>query len=128
MLVVDDNADMRDYLSRLLTRDGWSVIGVGTVDAALRQQVVPDLVLTDVMLPDRDGLDLLRVLRAAPGSDRIPIVLLTARAGPESIVEGLALGAADYLVKPFEPVELLARVRAIVELHRRQESALAEVV
>ena len=128
VLVVDDNADMRGFLSRLLTQDGWNVTAVGTVDAALRHQVTPDLVLADVMLPDRDGLDLLRVLQASPGADRIPIVLLTARAGPESIVEGLNLGAADYLVKPFEPIELLARVRAIVELQRRRESALAEAV
>jgi DNA-binding response OmpR family regulator len=125
VLVVEDNTDMRDYLTRLLSQDGWTVIPVGTVDAALEQKATPDLVLADVMLPVKDGLDLLRILRSTPDAHRVPVVLLTARAGPESIVEGLALGADDYLVKPFEPVELLARVRATVELQRRHESSLA---
>jgi len=124
ILVVDDNADLRDYLVRLLTRDGWAVTPVATVDAALRHPGIPDLVLADVMLPETGGLELLRMIRSMPGSEDIPVMLLTARAGPESIVEGLELGANDYLVKPFEPVELLARVRATVELHRRRESSL----
>ena len=97
------------------------------MDAALSHPGTPDLVLTDVMMPARGGLDLLRMLRAGNGSQRIPVMLLTARAGPESIAEGLSLGADDYLVKPFEPIELLARVRATVELHRRHEHSLTQL-
>jgi DNA-binding response OmpR family regulator len=119
VLIVEDNADLRDYLSRLLAGDGWAVTPVADAESALRHQQEPDLLLVDVMLPDRDGLDLLRALRASPGGSGVPVILLTARAGPESIAEGLATGANDYLVKPFEPVELLARVRATVELSRR---------
>ena len=127
LLVVEDNADMRGYLTRLLRQDGWSVQPCASVDVALSQPGTPDLVLTDVMMPARGGLDLLRMLRAGNGSQRIPVMLLTARAGPESIAEGLSLGADDYLVKPFEPIELLARVRATVELHRRHEHSLTQL-
>jgi len=127
LLVVEDNADMRGYLTRLLRQDGWSVHPCATVDAALSHPGTPDLVLSDVMMPARGGLDLLRMLRAGNGSQWIPVMLLTARAGPESIAEGMSLGADDYLVKPFEPIELLARVRSTVELHRRHEHSLIQL-
>jgi DNA-binding response OmpR family regulator len=102
---------MRSYLMRLLRDDGCSV--EADADAALRAiETGYDLVLSDVMLPGMDGLDLVRALRAAPATARFPILLLTARAGPESAAEGLRAGADDYIVKPFDPVELLARVRS----------------
>jgi DNA-binding response OmpR family regulator len=124
VLIVEDSADLRDYLTRLLGGDGWAVTPVADAETALRHQHIPDLVLVDVMLPGRDGLDLLRALRASTSVGGVPVILLTARAGPESVAEGLANGANDYLVKPFEPVELLARVRATVELNRRREIPL----
>ncbi|RZQ60317.1 response regulator [Amycolatopsis suaedae] len=126
VLVVEDNADMRDYLARLMDEQGWLVDLAGDVDTALALigAKPPDLVVSDVMLPGRDGLDLLRQLRADPRLVRLPVVLLTARAGPESAVEGLRHGADDYVVKPFHPVELIARVRVHLELSRLRETVL----
>ncbi|HEX2132432.1 MAG TPA: ATP-binding protein [Actinophytocola sp.] len=128
VLLVEDDADMRDYLTRLLVEQGWAVHAVGDVESALAHATAyrPDLVLSDVMLPGRDGLALLREVRAHESLRRVPVVLLTARAGPESAVEGLRGGADDYVVKPFHPDELLTRVRAHLELSRLREAAIAE--
>jgi signal transduction histidine kinase/DNA-binding response OmpR family regulator len=124
ILLVEDNADLRAYLTRLLSEDGWSVLPVPDADSALDAAGGADLVLSDVMMPGVDGLELVRRLRAADATARVPIVLLTARAGPESAAEGLRAGADDYVVKPFDPTELLARVRVHVELSRLREFAL----
>lgn len=124
ILLVEDNVDMRDYLSRLLRADGWQVEAVGSVDEALAAGAVPDLVLSDVMLPDRSGVELIKLMRANPMLMRIPAILLTARAGAESAAEGLRAGADDYIVKPFAAPELLARVRTHYELTKLREYAL----
>jgi signal transduction histidine kinase/DNA-binding response OmpR family regulator len=126
VLLVEDNADMRDHLVRLLAGQHWSVDAVGDADSALRQarDKRPHLVLSDVMLPGRDGLSLLADLRADPDLARVPVVLLTARAGSESTVEGLRGGADDYVVKPFDPVELVARVRVHLELSQLREALI----
>jgi DNA-binding response OmpR family regulator len=127
LLLVEDNADMRAYLTRLLRSDGWSVTAVADVAAALRlPPPPPDLVLSDVMLPDTDGLELVRTLRRLPATARLPIVLLTARAGWESVAEGLGAGADDYVVKPFDRGELLARLRVHFELARLREYAVSQ--
>jgi len=127
VLLVEDNADMRAYLTRLLRSDGWSVTAVADAAAALRRpSPSPDLVLSDVMLPGTDGLELVRTLRRLPATARLPIVLLTARAGSESAAEGLGAGADDYVVKPFEPGELLARLRVHFELARLREYAVSQ--
>ncbi len=129
VLVVDDNADMRDYVIRLLS-DGYEVEAAGDGAAALHavRNRPPDLVLTDVMMPGVDGFELLRALRADPRTAHIPVIMLTARAGEESAVDGLAAGADDYLVKPFSARELLARIRSNVELAtaRQATAVLAE--
>ncbi|HEV2887876.1 MAG TPA: ATP-binding protein, partial [Jatrophihabitans sp.] len=125
ILLVEDNVDMRDYLSRLLRADGWQVESAGSVDEALATDAVPDLVLSDVMLPDRSGVELIRLMRADPILMRIPAILLTARAGAESASEGLRAGADDYIVKPFAANELLARVRTHYELAKLREYALS---
>ena len=120
VLVVDDNADMREYLVRLLRGAGHSVAavpdGAGARDA-LRSRL-PDLVISDVMMPGMSGLELVAALRQAPHTAGVPVMLLSARAGQEASIEGLEAGADDYLVKPFNAAELLARVRANVELSR----------
>jgi signal transduction histidine kinase/DNA-binding response OmpR family regulator len=128
VLVVEDNPDLRSYISRLLHGDGWAVHAVPDAETALReaQQLRPDLVLSDIMLPGRDGLDLLRTIRAADDLHRIPVILLTARAGAESTVEGFSSGADDYIVKPFDRNELLARVRIHAELARLRDYALSQ--
>ncbi|MGC4763754.1 ATP-binding protein [Micromonospora sp. DT46] len=114
ILVADDNADMRAYLARLLGEQGWRVETVGdgrqALEAIRRDQ--PDLVLTDVMMPGIDGFELVRRLRGQAGTRTLPVVVLSARAGGDASVEGLDLGADDYVVKPFAAAELIARVRS----------------
>ncbi|MBD2006447.1 MULTISPECIES: ATP-binding protein [Cyanophyceae] len=128
ILLADDNADMRDYIRRLLS-GSYIVQTVADGVAALTaiEKNPPDLILTDVMMPGMDGFELLRSLRSNPITQDIPIILLSARAGEESRVEGLAAGADDYLIKPFSARELLARVEASLKLARlRQEATVRE--
>jgi signal transduction histidine kinase len=124
ILLADDNADMRDYVRRLLSRH-YEVEAVADGETALAatRQRRPDLLLTDVMMPGIDGFELLRELRADPRTALIPVILLSARAGEESRVEGLEAGADDYLIKPFGARELFARVGAHLRLaHLRREN------
>jgi PAS domain S-box-containing protein len=124
ILLVDDNADMRDYVKRLLSSD-YQVETVTDGNAALNaaRDHPPDLILTDVMMPGIDGFELLRSLRCNPKTQEIPIILLSARAGEESRIEGLAAGADDYLVKPFSARELLAHVEASLKLSQLRQAA-----
>ncbi|MCD2185687.1 SpoIIE family protein phosphatase [Actinomycetospora soli] len=126
VLVVDDNADMRDYVSRLLA-PRCTVLTAVDGDEALELALAdpPDMVVSDVMMPGRDGLGLLTALRSDPRTDRVPVLLLSARAGEEAAVEGLAAQADDYLVKPFAPGELQARVQAHLQLGRARREAEA---
>ncbi|HTR55493.1 MAG TPA: ATP-binding protein [Kofleriaceae bacterium] len=124
VLVVDDNADMRAYLVRLLA-PRWRVTAVEDGRAALDHALSdpPDLVLSDVMMPRMTGVELLQALRADPKTNTIPIVLVSARAGEEAIVDGLETGADDYLVKPFSARELVSRVTTHLELARTRRAA-----
>ncbi|HEY6421935.1 MAG TPA: SpoIIE family protein phosphatase [Pseudonocardiaceae bacterium] len=119
VLVAEDNADMRGYLTALLEQH-YRVISAADGQAALQavQRSRPDLVLADVMMPVLDGFGLLAQLRGDPGTAALPVILLSARAGAEAAIEGLAAGADDYLVKPFSAADLLARVRSNLELAR----------
>ena len=116
VLVVDDDPKIRDLLRLYVAREGHRVVfaedGVGALRAAHQQSL--DLVLLDVMLPGVDGFEVCRQLR---DESDVPIVLLTARSGDSDKVVGLDLGADDYVVKPFSPRELMARIRA--QLRRR---------
>lgn len=117
ILIADDNADMRAYLQGLLSpayRIETVADGEQALEATRRER--PDLVLSDIMMPRLDGLELLKALRSEESLRDIPVVLLSARAGEEARVEGLDAGADDYLVKPFSARELLARVGALLEL------------
>ncbi|MGI1848773.1 ATP-binding protein [Rhodococcus sp. SJ] len=127
ILLVEDNADMRDHLLGLLTAQGWHVDATADAESALERirAELPDLLLTDVMLPGRSGLSLLQDVRDDERLARLPVILLTARAGSESAVEGLRAGADDYVVKPFHPSELTARVRVHLEMSRLREELLA---
>ncbi|MEA2296242.1 MAG: hypothetical protein QOE86_3881 [Solirubrobacteraceae bacterium] len=126
VLVADDNADMRAYLVRLLAQE-FAVEAVADGTAALERALTdpPDLLLTDVMMPGLGGVGLLTRLRAEPSTERLPIILLSARAGQEASVDALAAGADDYLVKPFSALELTARVRANLEMGALRERATA---
>jgi PAS domain S-box-containing protein len=130
VLVADDNADMRHYLARLLS-ERYDVVAVADGREALRsiREHRPDLVLSDIMMPNLDGFGLMTELRSDPATNTLPIILLSARAGQESRVEGLDAGADDYLVKPFSARELLARVSArltITQLRNASDRALRE--
>lgn len=136
VLIADDNTDMREYLDRLLRAAGYLVETAGDGTRALESVRAnpPDLVISDVMMPRLDGIGLVQALRADARTAALPVVLLSARAGQEASIEGLRAGADDYLVKPFVAAELLARVRANVELARlrnhqaRWRSALIESI
>jgi signal transduction histidine kinase/AmiR/NasT family two-component response regulator len=114
LLVVDDNADMRDYLQRLLQAQ-WQVevCNNGMEALAVIERDPPDLILSDVMMPQLDGFGLLAALRAHPATRDIAFMLLSARAGEEARLEGLQAGADDYLVKPFSARELSARIEVL---------------
>ena len=127
ILLADDNADMRDYVKRLLSQYGTVETVSNGLEAleAIAQQL-PDLVLTDVMMPALDGFGLLRQLRSDPQTQEIPIILLSARAGEEARIEGLEAGADDYLTKPFSARELLARVEANLKLAQLRRTAMQQ--
>lgn len=124
IVLADDNADMREYVCHLLgdrfdiktARDGLEALEL------IRRQP-PDLVLSDVMMPRMDGIALLNALRADPAMLDIPIILLSARAGEEARMEGLNVGADDYLIKPFSARELVARIEAHVRLSQMRKRA-----
>ncbi len=130
ILVADDNADMRDYVGRLLREQRWKVdFANDGLEALTRaQELQPDLVVTDIMMPNLDGFGLLRRLRADPRTAQIPVIMVSARAGDEARIEGLEAGADDYLVKPFSAKELLARARAQLENVRLRRAADIERV
>ncbi|MGK3997537.1 ATP-binding response regulator [Sorangium sp. So ce1024] len=127
ILLADDNADMREYVGRVL-RERWTVEAVADGAAALASARAnpPDLVLTDVMMPNLDGFGLLRALRDDERTRAVPVIMLSARAGEESRVEGLEAGADDYLAKPFSARELVARVATHLQIARLRAAAERE--
>ncbi|HZS57657.1 MAG TPA: ATP-binding protein [Gemmatimonadaceae bacterium] len=119
ILVADDNADMRVYVSRLLARRyEVEVVADGAAALAAILHRRPDIVLSDVMMPHLDGFGLVRAVRADPAIADLPIILLSARAGEEASIEGLEVGANDYLIKPFAARELIARVDSALQTQR----------
>ncbi len=120
ILVVDDNADVREYIRTHLERQYRVVDAADGLEAgAIAESLVPDLVISDVMMPGMDGYGLCRSLRSNPETDFIPVILLTAKAATEHKVSGLAEGADDYVVKPFEMEELEARVANLIASRQR---------
>ena len=120
ILLIEDETSISEPLARALEREGFHVVTAATAAQGLAAFCtrVPDLVLLDVMLPDADGRDILREIRS---SSRTPVVMLTARGDELDRVLGLELGADDYIVKPFSPAELVARITAV--LRRRGGTA-----
>ncbi len=124
ILLADDNADMREYVQRLL-RAHYEVVAVADGESALKsaRDFRPDLIVADIMMPRLDGFGLLRAVRADRNLKSIPVILLSARAGEESRVEGLDAGADDYLPKPFSARELMARVRSHLAMEKVRREA-----
>src|ERR687895_48902 len=122
ILVVDDDASLAEMLTIVLQGEGFetTVVGDGTGALPALRESSPDLVLLDLMLPGMNGIDVCRAIRAESG---VPVVMLTAKSDTVDIVLGLESGADDYVVKPFKPKELVARIRARV---RRTEAEPAE--
>jgi len=116
VLIADDNADLRGYIGRLMTERGYEVDTVDDGIAALDRIRArkPDVLVTDVMMPRLDGFGLLAAIRGDADLRDLPVIMLSARAGEEARIEGLAAGADDYLIKPFSARELLARVAATI--------------
>ncbi|HEX6122333.1 MAG TPA: response regulator transcription factor [Ktedonobacterales bacterium] len=125
ILVVDDDPRITELVRRILAFEGYSVAIAATGDQALARTLErpPDLILLDLMLPGVDGLEVTRRLRQA--GDNVPILMLTARDAVTDRVAGLEVGADDYLVKPFAPEELVARVKALL---RRSQAERAEIL
>ena len=112
ILIVEDNTDMREYLKSLLNNDYHILTAANGIEALrLIQADLPNLIISDIMMPEMDGLALLKKLRSSEKTLRIPIILLSARSGNEATVQGLNEGADDYLTKPFSSKELIARVQ-----------------
>ncbi len=120
ILVVDDNKDIRTYLSHQFS-DEYNVAAAESGNRALQiiQDVLPDVIISDVMMPDGDGFTLLKNLRSNPETNFLPIILLTARAEAEDKLEGLGIGADDYLTKPFSMEEVSLRVFNLIERQKR---------
>jgi len=127
VLVVDDEPDIVELIRYHLEKAGYRCLAGADGAAALRlvRERQPDLLILDLMLPGLDGLEVCRQLRRDPGTARLPIIMLTARAEEVDRVVGLEVGADDYVVKPFSPRELVARVRALL---RRTREPVATAV
>jgi two-component system, OmpR family, phosphate regulon response regulator OmpR len=128
LLLIDDDSRLTGMVGDYLRKNGYDVDAAGSL-AAGRERLKTqhyDALLLDLMLPDGDGLDLTRELRSLPRTQRLPLLMLTARGEPLDRIVGLEIGADDYLPKPFEPRELLARVKAL--LRRAAPAAAADEV
>ncbi len=128
VLVVDDSADLRTYITNVLSPlyDVETAIDGRSGIEAIAERI-PDIVVSDVMMPRLDGFGLVREIRADPRTASVPVILLSARAGEEAAVAGLDTGSDDYLVKPFSARELIARVRTHIELSRTRREWIAEL-
>ena len=128
VLVVEDEAAIAELVALNLRHAGFEVTIADTADAAQSaiDRALPDLVLLDWMLPGMSGIDFARQLRADPRTRRLPIIMLTARAEERDKIEGLDIGADDYVTKPFSVSELMARVRALLRRAKRTTLAPAD--
>ncbi|HZR44832.1 MAG TPA: response regulator transcription factor [Ktedonobacteraceae bacterium] len=124
ILVVDDDSHITNLVRRIIAYEGYSVSIAASGDEALNRTLerAPDLIILDIMLPGLDGLEVVRRLRAA--GDNVPILLLTARDSVADKVKGLEVGGDDYLVKPFAPEELVARVKAMLRRNQPERNEL----
>lgn len=120
LLIVDDHAEVRRYLVDRLG-DAYRVLSASNGDEALARiaEDLPDVVISDVMMPGVDGLKLAQALRSDPDTAGVPLLLLSAKAHKRDVVRGLEAGADDYLTKPFDTAELIARIEALLEMRRR---------
>lgn len=122
VLAVEDNPDMRNFITLQLEKD-YQVVGAknGREGLETARKILPDLIVSDIMMPEMSGYDLLKAVREDYGLKNIPVIFLTAKAGLDMKIEGLKYGADDYLVKPFNSEELLARVKNLIMIRELQQ-------
>ena len=119
ILVIEDDPDILELISFNLGREGWQVLRAESGEAGLQQlrNASVDLILLDIMLPNLDGIEILRRLKADPRTQAIPVIMATARGEDHDVVVGLELGADDYVVKPYSPRVLVARIKKCLRTH-----------
>lgn len=127
LLVVEDNADVRAYIKSIL-HDNYQVMEAvdGRSGIALALEHIPDLILSDVMMPGTDGITLCRTLKTDERTSHIPIIMLTAKAGEEHVLVGFETGADDYITKPFNSALLMVRIRKLIELRKKLHERYSE--
>lgn len=130
ILVVDDDPTILMSLTRYLRKQGYQVYSgsSGEEGLALFRQEAPDVIISDVMMPDMDGLEFCRQLRQQRGGELIPFIFLSAKGELEDRIQGYELGADDYITKPFEPRELVAKIEAQIERARRTQAELLRLI
>lgn len=115
VLVVEDDPDFQKLTRHILEQEGYKIFTASNGAQGLKvlEEWIPDMILLDIRLPDMDGYEICRIIRSNPRHGRIPIIMVTVESEVKNIVRGLKMGADDYIVKPFDPKELLARVRGL---------------
>lgn len=131
IMVVDDDKDIRKLVENILVKDGFVTVGAESAADAFKkiQSSKPDLIILDLQLPDKDGFEVCRTLRSDPATKYIPVVILTVQTLDSYKIAGLEIGADDYITKPFNQTELLARVKAVlrrVDWRDKKESSLKD--
>lgn len=127
--IVDDEEDIVELVSHHLKREGFKVKEFfnGRNFLLFIESIVPDLMILDIMLPGIDGLEICRILKSKPRTSSLPIIMLTAKASEADVVVGLELGADDYIVKPFSPRELIARVKSLLRRSSKKEVGVSTI-
>ncbi len=130
ILVVDDDITLRAALSRYLVNRQYTVDDAGSGEEGLEKfrASMPDLVVSDIIMPGMDGLEFCRQLRSAPDGKLVPFIFLSSRGDIEDRIQGHSMGADDYLIKPFEPRELLAKIEGQLERSRRIHDELQRLI
>lgn len=126
ILIIEDEEDIRELIKYSLLRENFSILEAETGEEGLKfaERMVPDLILLDLMLPGKDGLEICRMLKRNDRTQNIPVVMMTARGEESDIVIGLEMGADDYIVKPFSPKVLGSRIKAVL----RRKASTPELV
>jgi DNA-binding response OmpR family regulator len=125
VLVAEDEPDLRDLIAYRLNRSGYHTLTASNGEDALRlaEATTPDLAVVDAMMPKMDGYELTRALRGVPATQRMPIIMLTARVQETDVSHGFQSGVDDYMRKPFNPDELVARINAVLAMRSRWAEA-----
>ena len=121
---VEDDSNIRELIDYTLSQSGFAVLSFDNANDFFKglSDRKPDLVILDIMLPDKDGMSILKELRASSHTDNLPVIILTAKSGQMDKIKGLDAGADDYITKPFDVLELISRVKAILRRLNKKEA------